>query len=218
MLHYHNVDFEFVPIKLPMVEGSPGKDWETIQEDMKKSGNYIKEDTPFLEDGDVYLVESTAIAKYCARKTGCIAKTEKELQSQDQAEGILSSFMERLANLRWGPEGEKMDEQREVFKQRMADKLSAIERLINKNGGRWICGETLTWVDFFVIRCFESAKKLDPTINETLGTLRGHLERLRENEGFNKYYESVINIETPLVKWDFSREQLGISHYKPKFM
>merc|ERR1712066_9909 len=115
--------------------------------------------------------------------------------------GILNAFMERVVNLRWGPEGEGLDKTRELFKQRICDKLAPIEKLINQHGGKWICGEKLTWVDFFLAYIFSLSKQLVPENNEKLGTLRKHLEKLCENEGFKKYYESC-SFNLPPLAWE----------------
>ena len=142
MLYYHNVDFEDENINAP-AEGRNG--WNEQQE-LEKKG-FIKPDLPYLEDGDVKLVESFAIAKYVARKIKCYAENEKDLQVQEQIEALLNAYLERIISLRWGPEGEGLDAEREDFKKTIDKKLKPVENLIAKNGGKWICGEKLTeWV------------------------------------------------------------------------
>ena len=167
------------------------------------------------------LVESFAIGKYVGRKTGCIAKKEKEIQIQEQTESLLNAFLERIIALRWGPETPELEEERTDFKRNIADKLKPVETLIARNGNSWICGEKLVWVDFLLVYCFSLAKQLVPEMEETLAGLQTHLEKLCENEGFKKYYES-LSFNMPPLMWEVPRSVLFKNPvsgevFKPKF-
>merc|ERR1711879_744731 len=188
---------------------------------MIKAG-FLTADIPYLEDGDVKMVESLAITKYVARKLKCTATSEQDMLTQDQAESVVNCFVERIVELRWMPETEETKQEQEDFKKSIYKKLEPMQQLIKKNGDRWICGAKLTWVDFFLACAFSLAKELVPTVEDQLFGLRDHLARLRENEGFKAYYDSC-SFDLPPLMWEVPRRVLfkdegtegGI--YKPRF-
>lgn len=211
MFHYYNVKFEDCILATPediqrFNQGKP---------EMESNG-FIKGDLPYFEDGDVKLVESFAIGKYVGRKLKCFAENEKDLQVQEQIESLLNAFLERIISLRWGPEGEALEIEKKTFIQTIEKKLKPVENLIGKNGGDWICGTKLTWVDFLLAWAFSLAKELNSEMESKLSGLQVHLDTLRQNDGFKKYYDP-IDFNLPPLKWEVPRAKL-FGDLQPMFL
>ena len=142
---------------------------------------------------------------------------------QDQAESVINCFAERVIQLRWWPETPELQIERQEFKANIYQKLEPIERLIKKNGNKWICGEKLTWVDFFLAMAISVARVLNPDAAAELTAINAHLDRLRENAGFKKYYDSIPTFDGSPLRWDIPisvllRDPSTGEPVRPKFL
>merc|ERR1719219_2700454 len=139
----------------------------------------------------IKIKESMAVLKYCARKAGCIAKTERGLQIQDMFEGYYSNFLTAISKT-----GAKDDAAKAEFKKNIPMMVAPMEKFMsntaNSYGGKWASGEgKVTLADFFVFKTYVLFSKLCPAIAEHCPCMKKHLEcMLAEGDAnFKEYYD-----------------------------
>jgi len=184
MLHYHEIEFEDVHV-------NPAT-WPAEKEALKEK--LIYPNIPHIVDGDLYVCESLAIAKYTARKCGCVVTGIEELAIQDQFEGFLSDLQMGFAKARYAPEGEVRDTAIAAWKAGFADSLAPIEKFMG--GKKWVTGENLSWIDFQLHYVFVQCGVAVDGLKEKCPNINKHTERILEKESYKKFFDGV-NFKMP---------------------
>merc|ERR1711976_269788 len=180
ILHYHEHPFEDVY--------QDRAKWAAEKAEL--ASKMISPNLPYLVDGGLHISESLAIAKHVARKVNCIVVTPKELAIQDQFEGLTTGILENIIKIRfYTPEGEARDEAGKKFKDEIVEKLQAINEFLKNR--KWICGDNLSWVDFYLHSVFNYLVVNQPKVLELTG-LKGHTDRILEKASYKKFYDKVV--------------------------
>ena len=178
ILHYHDIEFEDIHIT--------ADEWKTTKPAL--ADKILYPNLPHLIDGEQYVGESLAIAKYAARKAGLSLSCPKALAFQDQFEGFTGDFLEKIIKLKWMPAGEETDKARADWKSKVCDQLKPIEAHLNKN--KWVAGDSLSWVDFYLHTTFVFIFHLVPAAKDNCPSLMKHTNQLLENASYKKFYDS----------------------------
>merc|ERR1711997_150191 len=179
ILHYHDQKFEDIHQKK--------ENWPADKEALKSKIAYPN--LPYLVDGMLHMSESLAIAKYAARKCGCVLTDLTELAIQDQLEGFVSDFQSAYFKARFAAEGEARDKAMAEWKAGIAEKFMPIENHLS--GKKWATGDNLSWVDFHLHTFFVSACTVAPDAKNKLPNLSKHTDQLLEKESYKKFFDQT---------------------------
>merc|ERR1719378_301297 len=105
----------------------------------------------------MFMTESLAIAKYCARLAGCTVEGNRSKAVEDMFEGYVSDLFGKVAKLANMPVNEETAKARSDFKNSVISQIAPIEKHLGMMF-KWVCGDKLSWVDFFLHQVFENEK------------------------------------------------------------
>merc|ERR1711934_1118502 len=144
---------------------------------------------PHLIDGEQYVGESLAIAKYAGRKAGLNLTCPKALALQDQFEGFTGDFLEKIIKLKFMPAGEETDKARADWKAGISKQLDPVEKHLAKN--KFVTGDSLSWVDFYLHTVFVYIYTLVPGVKQACPNLQKHTDALLAKESYKKFFDTV---------------------------
>ncbi|ODM93210.1 Glutathione S-transferase [Orchesella cincta] len=145
ILSYVKEDFEDVRL-----------DWdEWVKPDGKiDKSPYPYEKLPILEDAEngLKLGQSFSIARYLGRKYNLVGKSAAEAAKCDEYSDVLKDILKEVERMMEADEENKPEVKQQV-KTRLLEKsipryFSVIESKLKKNGGKYLVGDSITWVDF----------------------------------------------------------------------
>lgn len=131
-----------------------GVEWEDNRVNGEQWRGGLKEKSlfgtlPLLEfDGEV-IGQSNAIARFIAKKAGVAGRNELEQAKADMMVDYYMDYFNKLRKMRFAtsPEEQKKDVQ-DFFENWLPDFLKRSEAILQKNGGKYLAGDALTYADF----------------------------------------------------------------------
>jgi len=177
---------------------------------------------PYYVDGDLKLAQTKAILAHLGRKHGLDGKTEEEKIRMDVAreafndmfEGIISIGYPGGFGLEFGNKQEVHDKMFAAYEARIPDVFKTVTKFLN---GKWVAGDRLTYVDFFVYDVLDWHRVLfDP---KYVAENKGVSEYMKRFEGLNGVKEYMATPEFKSSRLPiFSPWALfgGTKDYKPK--
>ncbi|KAI6182142.1 Glutathione S-transferase domain containing protein [Aphelenchoides bicaudatus] len=153
ILHYAKVPFEDVRISF--------EEWPALKE--KHSFRYL----PVLEENGEFLGESTAIARYLARKYGLAGKDDWEQAKVDELTDYQSEIYALLKPYYLSALGVARTDEKdklyvELCKPHFPEYLKTIGKLLYTNNSGYLVGEKETFIDFWVADYLYTWQQLEP--------------------------------------------------------
>ncbi|ODM88826.1 Glutathione S-transferase [Orchesella cincta] len=141
LLSYVKEDFE--DIRLDWEE------WEKPDGKMDKSP-YPYEKLPILEDAEngLKLGQSFSILRYLGRKHNLVGKSEMEAAKCDEYADVLKDILKDMEAMWEKDEKTTLDMKTKWLEKTIPRYYSVIESDLKKNGGKYLVGDAITWVDF----------------------------------------------------------------------
>ena len=148
MLHYAEVDFEDITYEVGPAPQFSRDVWFNI----KPTLDYDFPNLPYFQDGDFKLTESAAIAKYIAHKW---AKDLLGTTTQEYANAeMLFEFVGKLKMAVTMPSYTGGEHGDAITCAKLAtDCYPHLAKLVDfrsKHGFKWVAGNNLTWIDFYL--------------------------------------------------------------------
>ncbi|ODM90227.1 Glutathione S-transferase [Orchesella cincta] len=122
-------------------------------EDVRWTGKtYPYEKLPILEDAEngLRLGQSFSIARYLGRKYNLVGKTEAEAAKCDEYADVLKDILLEVELVVEAGEKKNLELKKEI-QTNLLEKtryFSVIESVLKKNGGKYLVGNAITWIDF----------------------------------------------------------------------
>ncbi|CAL8128177.1 unnamed protein product [Orchesella dallaii] len=143
LLSYVKEDFEDVRVS--------AEEWEKPDGKINKD-EYLYQKLPVLEDFEngLKLGQSFTILRYLGRKYNLAGKTEVEGAKCDEYSDVVKDVLKEM-ELMW----EKDEKTKAELKKNWLEKtipryFSVIESDLKKNGGKYLVGNGVTWIDFLL--------------------------------------------------------------------
>ncbi|CAL8128183.1 unnamed protein product [Orchesella dallaii] len=143
LLSYVKEDFEDVRIDYGEWEKNDGK----INKD-----EFLYQKLPVLEDSEngLTLGQSFTIARYLGRKYNLAGKTDVEAAKCDEYSDVLKDVLKEIEMIYEKDEKTKAELNTNFLEKTIPRYFSVIESDLKKNGGKYLVGNGITWIDFLL--------------------------------------------------------------------
>ena len=95
--------------------------------------------------------------------------------------------MAKLANM---PANEETSKARAEYKNSVIGQIAPIEKHLGMLF-KWVSGDKLSWVDFFLHQVFTYISQIQPEVKTKCPNLMKHTEQLLENKKYKAYYSKI---------------------------
>jgi len=113
---------------------------------------------PVYEEGDFKLAQSTAIARYVARKHGMYGKNAREAALIDSVVDAISDVRSKYIAVRNASEDKKEAEKAKFANETLPQWLGFFEKWLKANGGEYFVGNSISLADFMVFNSLANQK------------------------------------------------------------
>jgi len=173
MMAYAKVDYEDKTYKAIIKDGKVNREaWFSEKFNLGLEFSNL----PYYIDGDLKLVQSSAIIHHVARKYGLAGKNESEMALAEMIEGVIGDYRSKWTDLCYDPEFE-------IKKGTYVDRTlvpSLIELEKYLVGKTWFAGD-LTFADFIAYEYFAQNKVFRPDLFDDkshINTFMDHFKAL----------------------------------------
>ncbi|CAL8089279.1 unnamed protein product [Orchesella dallaii] len=167
---YAGVEYEDVRIER--------EQWPEVKE------NYPWGQLPVLQVGDKTLSQSNTISRYLARKFNLVGEDEWEAAKIDELADALTDLRLEWRKFFMEQDETKKAELKKVFVETTVPKyFTKFEaQIAANNGGPYLVGKNLTWVDLLTAHFLEFFEVSEPGLLEKFGALKKLRDTVFENE------------------------------------
>ena len=102
----------------------------------------------------------------------------------------MSDLFGKVAKLANMPVNEETAKARSDFKNSVISQIAPIEKHLGMMF-KWVCGDKLSWVDFFLHQVFMYIKEIQPEIKTKCPNLVQHSNQMFENEKYKNYCDKI---------------------------
>jgi len=180
-LHHVGVKYED---KLYLIGSTGMGEWFQDKPKLEKTMGFPS--LPYYIDGDLQIAQTKAILAYLGRKHGLDGQTEEERIRIDVAREGFNDMYEGMINigypggfgLEFGNKQEVHDKMFAAYEASIPTVLASVTKFLN---GKWVAGDRLTYVDFFVYDVLDWHRTLfDP---KYVAAEKGVCEYMKRFEG-----------------------------------
>jgi len=144
---------------------------------------------PYFIDGDVKLVQSSAIMRHIARKHDLLGKTDKEKDRCDVAAEQVCDLRQQFVRLCYGRFfGLDFKEKGPGYVDNIFKSLKPFEDFLGDND--WLAGANITWADFILWEMLDQHLLLKPGCLDELPKLLAYHRRFKDDPKMKKFMES----------------------------
>ncbi|CAL8128189.1 unnamed protein product [Orchesella dallaii] len=175
LLSYVKEDFEDVRLDWD--------EWEKPDSKITNKDDYPYRKLPALEDTENGLIlgQSFTIVRYLGRKYKLVGKTEVEAAKCDEYADVLKDMLKEIEVM-----DDKDEKTKSVMKTNFLEKtvpryFSVIESNLKKNGGKFLVGNSITWIDFLLAQMAQNfSNYLETDVIANYPTIKGHQQQIFE--------------------------------------
>lgn len=153
---------------------------------------------PYLQDGTTVVFESGAIPVYLAHKAGrpdLFGTTTEQQVHLAQAKGVLDDLRKGVSGILFGNKEQFAANGKELVHNASKNHLAKLEFLVN--GKKFISGDNVTVVDFFLYEALDMLNAFEPAFLADFPGLRALHANFRELPRVKAYLESTRFQERP---------------------
>jgi len=145
---------------------------------------------PFLEDGDIKVAQSMAIARYIARKGNLLGDNDHDFSISEQLIEEQNDIYNALAKAQYAPDEKKSDEWKNSLEKTIPAHLANLEKLIK---GDYFASK-LTAGDIAIWSIFNIVLDVDPHALDKFPKLHAFYEKVKAHPGVAAYINSGVAV------------------------
>jgi len=152
---------------------------------------------PYWIQGDLKLTQSQAIVHHVAREADLMADDATTQSQIEMLEGAIFDLRNEFVDMCYADE-KHHKEKLEEYKKAAPEKLKEFNSWLHDKKRKWVAGDKLTYVDFYMYELLDQNRILQPNIFEAYPALAAHIQQFEALPKIAEYRKSPLYIERPL--------------------